>query len=192
MGWPDPPLPWVTSISSNSKCWLLLPIVFWIQAPSLTPFYLQILFHYVWVLPGKRPCFMILNSVGHRIRDLCIKLAEKQDFWGRGVNGSGRKERKIINNKEAGEIYEVVWYIEVLVFIITVTFLHPIPSRSQHGSWESGNSFKATPPQLVFFLRILCWKWEAQVESCEGKKTNTPGLGRAEVVGPNWNRLTRA
>lgn len=51
---------------------------------------------------------MILNSVGHRIRDLCIKLAEKQDFWGRGVNGSGRKERKIINNKEAGEIYEVV------------------------------------------------------------------------------------
>lgn len=51
---------------------------------------------------------MILNSIGHRICDLCIKLAEKQDCWGRGVNGSGREERKFINNKEARETYEVV------------------------------------------------------------------------------------
>lgn len=49
-----------------------------------------------------------IGSIGHRIRDLCIKLTEKQNCWGRGVKGSGREFRKFTNNKEARETYEVV------------------------------------------------------------------------------------
>lgn len=72
------------------------------------------------------------------------------------------------------------------MFIITVIFHHPILSRSQHGSWESGNPFSACVLE-GFVLEV-----RSTSGSYEGKKTNTFGLGRVEVVGlPKlWNIAT--